>query len=318
MNKSIKKLLSCVISGVIAGSCLITANAAEVKYGDVDKNGEINSSDALIVLTNTVGARELTAEETKLSDVDANGVINSSDALDILLYSVGSLTKFKAELPDAPKTGDEMLAIYANAVKKARKELPSYRIEINSASKDADLKVTGIIPVSNDELDERLEEMKSDMEGSDYYRTTCPQKSQTSLSNLPAECLLKDSSKLSSIKTTVLENGNFKIDIKFRDEKNPKSSGALCTAFGMVDYDTMAEEISSSGEIEGISFTVNLKEMSYKNCWISCEINPETGEFVSLDWNIEVLLATEMPFIIATISTSVTEVENAHYWDFGY
>lgn len=314
MKKSIKRLLSCILSGVMAGSCFVAADAAEVMYGDVDKNGAINSSDALIVLTNTVGARELTAEETKLSDVDANGVINSSDALDILLYSVGSLTKFKAELPDAPKTGDEMLAIYANAVKKARKELPSYRIEINTESKDADLNVTGLIPVSKKDL----EQMKSDMEGTDYYRTTCPQKSSLSASNLPAECLLKDSSKLKSIKTEVLQNGNFKIDIKFNDEKNPKSDSPLCKAFGMVDFASMEETISSSAEIEGMSIPVELKEMNYKNSWISCEINPETGEFVSLDWNFDAVMVTNIPLGIATIASSVTETENAHYWDFGY
>ncbi len=57
-------------------------------YGDIDKDGAINSRDALIALSNAVGI-DVSAFDITLGDVDANGATNARDALIILTYSVG-------------------------------------------------------------------------------------------------------------------------------------------------------------------------------------------------------------------------------------
>lgn len=87
-----------------AGSATVSANALgekitvpvtvkdnAVKKGDVDNDGNINSSDALLVLRCSVGSITLSADQKTRADVDGNNAVNSSDALKILQYSVGQI-----------------------------------------------------------------------------------------------------------------------------------------------------------------------------------------------------------------------------------
>ncbi len=57
-------------------------------FGDIDKDGAINSRDALIALSNAVGL-DVSAYTIALGDVDASGTTTARDALIILTYSVG-------------------------------------------------------------------------------------------------------------------------------------------------------------------------------------------------------------------------------------
>ena len=62
--------------------------------GDVNKDGKINSADALLVLRYSVGSANLDSERFKLADVNGDKKVNSADALKILQYSVGAINKF--------------------------------------------------------------------------------------------------------------------------------------------------------------------------------------------------------------------------------
>lgn len=64
------------------------------KTGDVNKDGKINSADALLVLQYSVGSITLNDEKKALADVNNDKKINSADALKILQYSVGTINKF--------------------------------------------------------------------------------------------------------------------------------------------------------------------------------------------------------------------------------
>lgn len=64
------------------------------KIGDLDNDGQINSSDALAVLRYAVGDIKLTDAQRVFADVNCDGSINSQDALHILRYAVGELTSF--------------------------------------------------------------------------------------------------------------------------------------------------------------------------------------------------------------------------------
>ena len=57
-------------------------------FGDVDGDGNANSRDALIALSNAVGL-DVSAFDVSLGDVDANGATNARDALIILSSAVG-------------------------------------------------------------------------------------------------------------------------------------------------------------------------------------------------------------------------------------
>ncbi len=65
-------------------------NAAQPKreLGDVDDNGKVNSSDALLLLNHSVKIITLTAEQKKYADMNSDGFYNSTDALMILKKSV--------------------------------------------------------------------------------------------------------------------------------------------------------------------------------------------------------------------------------------
>ncbi len=62
--------------------------------GDVNKDGRINSADALLVLQYSVGNAKLSSEQITLADVNNDKRVNSADALKILQYAVGQINKF--------------------------------------------------------------------------------------------------------------------------------------------------------------------------------------------------------------------------------
>lgn len=61
--------------------------------GDVNSDGKINSTDALLCLQHSVGKIKLEGDTFTVADVDKNGFVNSSDALKILQFSVGKIDK---------------------------------------------------------------------------------------------------------------------------------------------------------------------------------------------------------------------------------
>ncbi len=69
----------------------------EMKKGDVDKSGKVNSEDALCILKYDVKLLELDEEQMELADVDGEPGINASDALCILKYDVRLIDGFTPE-----------------------------------------------------------------------------------------------------------------------------------------------------------------------------------------------------------------------------
>ncbi len=67
-------------------------------YGDVDGDGMINSSDALLIMRYCVGNRTLEENQKKYADVNDDGKINSADALAVLNRAVGNIRFFEAEI----------------------------------------------------------------------------------------------------------------------------------------------------------------------------------------------------------------------------
>ena len=80
-----------------AQALLVLKQAAEVVYGDVNADGEVDSSDARIVLQSAVGKVALTEEQTLCADVDGNDTVDSSDARLILQYAVNKIGSFPVE-----------------------------------------------------------------------------------------------------------------------------------------------------------------------------------------------------------------------------
>ena len=317
MKNSRKRLVSAVLSAIIAFGCCVSAFAVPEKFGDVDSSGDINSSDALAVLNHTVGKKALNEAQIHLADVNADGNVNSSDALAILRYTVGIISAFEAESePSVSFSDNEILALYASAIAKAKDEKPSYKYQLTEESKDAEVNITNAlgIPAFTDQKKEMEDELTF---SNDYPVTVCKQGSENSYNNLPAKITFTDASKLKSIKLQSLPGGNYKIDIAFKDEIKPSSGSVICQAFGLPDFATLSQTMQDEATIEDIKLNTTLQEMKYSNCWISCVVNPKTNEFVTLDWNVDTFTTTKV-VLLYNFVTSVTQSINSSHSDFGY
>lgn len=67
----------------------IVETAAPSPKGDINSDGKVNSSDALLVLQHAVESIKLTSAQIKIADMNSDNKINSHDALMILQKSVG-------------------------------------------------------------------------------------------------------------------------------------------------------------------------------------------------------------------------------------
>lgn len=67
-------------------------NVTVYLYGDVNKDGKVNNTDALWVRQNSAGGRVLDAYQKILADLNRDGKVNNTDALWIRQISAGSRT----------------------------------------------------------------------------------------------------------------------------------------------------------------------------------------------------------------------------------
>ena len=81
-----KKFLS--ILSAISLAAALTVSSSAALLGDVNSDGEINSSDALSIMRYSVGFEVENFDETA-ADVNYDMIVNSSDALKVLRISVG-------------------------------------------------------------------------------------------------------------------------------------------------------------------------------------------------------------------------------------
>lgn len=94
MSSNAEASASGVTGYVKVGSFEYYNAGLDFTLGDVDDNGKINVSDAVLVLQAYVGKKELTDAQTAAADVDKNEKVNVSDAVKILQYYVGKITSF--------------------------------------------------------------------------------------------------------------------------------------------------------------------------------------------------------------------------------
>lgn len=78
----------------MAKTLTITVQESAGLLGDVNGDGKINSTDAMLVLQHAVKMITLTEEQQLRADVTRDGAINSTDAMRILQYAVKIITSF--------------------------------------------------------------------------------------------------------------------------------------------------------------------------------------------------------------------------------
>jgi len=77
-------------SGVITITATFTAqDEPDIQDGDVNGDGSIDATDAMIILRYAVGLEELTPEQFGFADVNGDGFVDATDAMIILRYVAG-------------------------------------------------------------------------------------------------------------------------------------------------------------------------------------------------------------------------------------
>ena len=83
---------------VVQNVTLISRNIpADILYGDVDTNGNVEAADTLMALQAAIGKLNLSAEQQTRADVDGTVGVTANDALLILQYAIKKITSFPVE-----------------------------------------------------------------------------------------------------------------------------------------------------------------------------------------------------------------------------
>lgn len=87
-------VLLAMLTMLFACLCPSSMVAYGASYGDVNNDGRIDASDALLVLQHSVELVELKDRQLEFANVDRMEAVDASDALSILQYSVGLINRF--------------------------------------------------------------------------------------------------------------------------------------------------------------------------------------------------------------------------------
>ena len=101
-----RKFLATLLTGVIAASSVATAGAANSDsfiYGDVNNDKKVSMVDAVLIMRNTLGLNDLSADATVRADVDGDGSVTIKDSIYVLQYMCGILDTFPVEEGPAQK-----------------------------------------------------------------------------------------------------------------------------------------------------------------------------------------------------------------------
>ncbi len=145
----------------------VFSSTQELK-GDVNNDGKVNSSDALLVLKHAVKSEMLTGKALEKADVNKDGVINSSDALLILRIAVGMDSPTPTPTP-IPTSKQEIVELYNTTVSNTYKQ---DKIVLEGFT-DIDFKVNKFLidGEEDDEMTEMFEDVLSSTEYEDINFT---------------------------------------------------------------------------------------------------------------------------------------------------
>ena len=262
------KKLTKVISAVSLAAAM-TVGASAATLGDVNKDGAINSADALGVLQYSVGI-ENKGFDRENADVNGDGTINSSDALKILKVSVG--------LETIDKSKKEVVEYYNNALKKTYAQAKRAKVTTDDS---------GIYSING-----KVSEIKSNPASVEAEFVNGKDKDGFAVSLYGPETKLTED--MLSSASIVKQGGNLKITLIIKSEKVDVKSDAVYNAAGAFPFEycsdkteiksftsgyvtymgTIIEAVAdSSGRVTNLSI-----EMPYDNVFYMKHSNGKTDE----------------------------------------
>lgn len=322
MRNVSKKIVSCFLSFAVAGGIFacapIVGNAANTAFGDVNSDGRVDSADALAVLNHCVDRKLLGSSALIAADVNADKKVNSADALDILKYSVGLIERFKADETAEPNESEIVEMINA-AVKKVEEEQPSYLHKEKVSSTAESVKVSGpsSLLISKEKLKQLEDQTKADKSYNKTYNKIVRQKSEDSADRMITP-LSDDISLYKSVSYSKAENDLCVLTVCFKDETDPGRNSPIVSTFSLPSYGELKKELEESESIEGAKSKVDSLALSYNDCVLRCEVDTKTGEFKSIEWNVNIVSESEVTTVGLTVSLKSVGSSSASYTDFGY
>lgn len=284
MNRFIKAGIS------IAAAAAIAASAAAVSFatdymGDVNDDGEVNSSDALAILTYAVGNPDVTIN-LKKADLNADGLVNSSDALQVLKVSVGLAEKTEYVEEDTPADYDkaEIVNIYNDALKKA---YASEKVTINKKT-NVTVNLTELKPSSMLDLANNL--IKENAVPTEETKTfnSNPTEAQNFLVPTALEA---DGAKEAKVEET--ENG-YKITITLVKETVDYKTAPKYNTQASLPLTGIAEQADKFG------VKVTSSSLEYVGTVITAELDKD-GNITSLNHTMDLNIAAKATYVFTKI-----------------
>lgn len=289
----IKKIIKTVASVSLA--CLVGASTCILTFateymGDVNNDGNVNSTDALQILQYSIELEGIEINEKK-ADINGDKVINSLDALQVLNISIGLADKI--ELPDsepsekAPLDYDkaETVEYYNSALKKA---YANENVTIKKTVGFDSIKLEKFSPTS----------LKSAVQGliDDYTKPST--KIQTFNANAAAAekflvptALESDGAKAATVEAT---KQGYKITITLVDEKVNYKTAPKYNTQASLPITGIADLVKEYG------ITVKSSQLDYTGTIITAEIDSD-GNLISLNHTMPLKIQAKGNYSIFTV-----------------
>lgn len=288
MNKLTKAAVSLTIAAAV--SLPLSANIFAADYmGDVNGDGNVNSSDALAVLNYAVGNED---ESFLLERADLNGdeSVNSSDALLILQTSVGMIDMVEIGSEKTPLDFDkaEIIDYYNQALKSA---YASENLTVNKKTGFSNVKISSFSPSTfmgtvNDLIEN---ELKNTDETKSFNGDAAAAEDF-----LVPTALESDGAKEAAITET--ENG-YKISITLVEEKVDYKTAPKYNAQATVPVTGLAD-IASQNNIK-----VKSSELDYQGTVLTAEVDNE-GKLVTLEHRMPVKVKASASYTLISFNGS--------------
>ena len=283
MNRFIKAGISITAAAAIAASAAAVSFATDY-MGDVNDDGEVNSSDALAILTYSVGNPDVTIN-LKKADLNADGLVNSSDALQVLKVSVGLAEKTEYVEEDTPADYDkaEIVNIYNDALKKA---YASEKVTINKKT-DVDVKISQLTPKSLQDLANNL--IKENAVPTEETKTFNSNPTEAQKFLVPT-ALEADGAKEAKVEET--ENG-FKITITLVKETVDYKTAPKYNTQASLPLTGIAEQAAKN------NVKVTSSSLEYVGTVITAELDKD-GNITSLNHTMDLNIAAKAEYGLFT------------------
>lgn len=263
-----KVLCALLVLGIILTSSF-TAFAATA--GDVNSDGKINSSDALLILQHSVGSAP-SGFNKNLADMNSDGKINVSDALTVLQISVGLIN------PSMNKA--DIVKLYNDSIEKTFDQLKCTLV----ISDDVNITVNEVLTNGvEDTMLKTLFETLTDYDSEEVKYTFY--KGKTLRGEKIEDIIAVNEIELSDIESAaaVAYNGGYKITIRFFDEEIPMEEDIDIPL--LFEYCTV--EITDSELIAVIDSNGRISDIEYSasgNMKASIKSDDGTSSYMDIDF----------------------------------